>query len=84
MERWLPELADRRVVTEPLAPGTDVATARTVPAERPMLVRDVLESRLGWGMDFTGPWPDPLLVAMAQAGLAIGPPAPQVNPEPDE
>lgn len=84
VERWLPELADRRVLAEPLPPGADVATAPTVPARRPILVRDVLEFRLGWGMDFTGPWPDPLLVAMQQAGLAVGPPAPQVNPDPDE
>ncbi|WP_166442024.1 serine hydrolase domain-containing protein [Nakamurella flava] len=84
VDRWLPELADRRVLSEPLTPDTDVATAGTVPARRPILVRDVLEFRLGWGMDFTGPWPDPLLVAMAGAGLAAGPPAPQVNPEPDE
>lgn len=84
VQRWLPELADRRVLAAPLAPGADPATAPTVPARRPILVRDVLGFRLGWGMDFTGPWPDPLLVAMAQAGLAAGPPAPQVNPEPDE
>lgn len=84
VETWLPELSDRRVLSGPLPPGTDPTAARTVPAARPILVRDVLEFRLGWGMDFTGPWPDPLLVAMQQAGLAAGPPAPQTNPEPDE
>lgn len=84
VERWLPELADRRVLAETPTADVDVMTAATVPARRPILVRDVLEFRLGWGMDFTRPWPDPLLVAMQRGGLAGGPPAPQTNPEPDE
>lgn len=75
----LPELADRRVLLDPAGPLTE-----TVPATRPILLRDVLEFRLGLGMDFTGPWPGPVLAALAEAGLAVGPPAPQHNPAPDE
>lgn len=75
----LPELADRRVLVDPFGPLTD-----TVPAVRPITVRDVLEFRLGMGMDFTGPWDNPLATAMAEAGLPAGPPAPQKAPEPDE
>ena len=75
----LPELSDRRVLANPAGPLTE-----TVPANRPITVRDVLEFRLGIGMDFTGPWPGPILEALGEAGLAVGPPAPQQNPAPDE
>ena len=75
----LPELSDRRVLVNAAGPLTE-----TVPANRPIAVRDVLEFRLGLGMDFTGPWPGPILTALAEAGLAVGPPAPQQNPAPDE
>ena len=43
----LPELADRRVLVDPEAVDGD-----TVPAHRPITVRDVLTFRLGLGMDF--------------------------------
>ena len=52
----LPELADRRVLVNPAEPG-----GATVPARRSITVRDVLEFRLGLGMDFTQPWPNPML-----------------------
>lgn len=79
VDELLPELADRRVLLDPFGPLTD-----TVPAGRPITVRDVLEFRLGMGMDFTGPWVNPLSTAKAEAGLPDGPPAPQTAPEPDE
>lgn len=75
----LPELADRRVLVD----ATD-ASAGTVPAARPITVRDVLTFRLGLGLDFTAPWPSPTMTALAQAGLPAGPPAPQAAPPPDE
>jgi CubicO group peptidase (beta-lactamase class C family) len=56
----------------------------TVPAVRPITVRDVLEFRLGLGMDFAGPFPGTVLGALAERGLAVGPPAPQHAPPPDE
>jgi CubicO group peptidase (beta-lactamase class C family) len=77
----LPELADRRVLVDPHG-HLDGAT---VPAVRPITVRDVLTFRLGLGMDFAGPWPQPLLEAMGALDLGGGgPPEPQVPPEPDE
>jgi CubicO group peptidase (beta-lactamase class C family) len=45
VERWLPELADRRVLRSIDAPLDD-----TTPAERPILVEDVLSFRLGLGL----------------------------------
>lgn len=75
----LPELADRRVLRAPDGPLDD-----TVPADRPITVRDVLEFRLGLGMDFAGPFPGTVLGALADRGLPVGPPAPQASPGPDE
>ncbi len=75
----LPELADRQVLVD----AADAA-AGTVPAARPITVRDVLTFRLGLGLDFTAPWPSPTVAALADAGLPAGPPAPQAAPEPDE
>ncbi len=77
VERWLPELADRQVLADPEGDLT-----HTVPANRPILVRDVLEFRLGLGYDFSGV-PTPVLDALEQAGVHMGPPAPQANPDPD-
>jgi CubicO group peptidase (beta-lactamase class C family) len=79
IDELLPELADRRVLIDAAGPLT-----ATVPARRPIAVRDLLEFRCGLGMDFAGPWPGPVLTALAAAGLAVGPPAPQQNPAPDE
>lgn len=79
VDALLPELADRQVLRD----ATDAA-AGTVPAARPITVRDVLTFRLGLGMDFTAPWPSPTMAALADAGLHVGPPAPQAAPEPDE
>lgn len=75
----LPELADRVVLADPADPG-----AGTVPATRPITVRDVLTFRLGLGLDFTVPWPAPAVTLLAAAGLPVGPPAPQAAPDADE
>jgi CubicO group peptidase (beta-lactamase class C family) len=79
VDRLLPELADRQV----LADAAD-ASAGTVPAVRAITVRDVLTFRLGLGLDFTAPWPSPTVAALGEAGLPVGPPAPQAAPPPDE
>jgi CubicO group peptidase (beta-lactamase class C family) len=79
VDALLPELADRQVLVD----ATDAA-AGTVPAVRPITVRDVLTFRLGLGLDFTAPWPSPTMAALAATGLPAGPPAPQAAPEPDE
>jgi CubicO group peptidase (beta-lactamase class C family) len=76
----LPELSDRRVLVEPRGP----VDGATVLANRPITVRDVLTFQLGLGMDFSAPWPQPLLEAMAALGLGAGPPEPQTPPGPDE
>jgi CubicO group peptidase (beta-lactamase class C family) len=76
----LPELADRRVLVDPRGQ----MDGDTVRAHRPITVRDVLTFRLGLGMDFEAPWPQPLIEAMNELGLGSGPPEPQVPPEPDE
>jgi CubicO group peptidase (beta-lactamase class C family) len=76
----LPELADRRVLVD----GRGPIDGDTVPANRPITLRDVLTFRLGLGMDFQAPWPQPLLEAASRLGMGGGPPEPQVPPEPDE
>ena len=76
----LPELADRRVLVDAHGP----IDGDTVPTRRPITLHDVLTFRLGLGMDFEAPWPQPLLDAMAGLGLGAGPPEPQVPPGPDE
>ncbi|MFI6597205.1 serine hydrolase domain-containing protein [Nonomuraea sp. NPDC050536] len=48
VDPWLPELADRRVLKRPDGPLDD-----TVPAQRPITVRDLLTSTFGLGVDFT-------------------------------
>lgn len=57
VDRWLPELADRRVVRTPASPIDDL-----VPAIRPITVFDLLTSRAGYGFpsDFTLPAVQPL------------------------
>jgi CubicO group peptidase (beta-lactamase class C family) len=79
VDAWLPELADRRVLANPEGPLDN-----TMPAARPITVRDVLTFRLGYGMDFTTLGPQPVLAAMAELRLGSGPPAPAEPPGPDE
>ena len=76
VDRLLPELADRRVVRSIDAPVED-----TVPANRPITVRDLLTFRMGFGGYF-GPCPVNDMAAPLQ--LSVGPPQPQLPPEPDE
>lgn len=80
VDELLPELADCRVLVDPRGP----IDGPTVPAERPITLRDVLTNRMGLGMDLTAPWPQPLLDAMGELGLAPGAPEPQLPPEPEE
>ena len=76
----LPELAGREVLVD----GRGPLDGDTVPAVRPITVHDLLTFRLGLGMDFAAPWPQPLLNAMGELGLGAGPPEPQGPPPPDE
>jgi CubicO group peptidase (beta-lactamase class C family) len=79
VDRLLPELADRQVLATPGGPLDD-----TVPARRPITVHDLLTFRLGLGADFTLSVPQPVMAAMGELELGVGPPAPAGPPEPDE
>ncbi len=82
VDMLLPELAGRRVLRRPDGPLTD-----TVPAERPVTVRDLLTFTWGFGMQgamfmATEPWP--IVTAAAERELAsFGPPQPASTPDPD-
>jgi CubicO group peptidase (beta-lactamase class C family) len=80
IDTLLPELADRQVLVD----GRGPIDGDTVLARRPITLHDVLTFRLGLGMDFEAPWPQPLIEAMGELGLGSGPPEPQVPPAPDE
>ncbi|HYO04990.1 MAG TPA: serine hydrolase domain-containing protein, partial [Mycobacterium sp.] len=77
VERFIPELKDRRVLRR-----LDASFADTVPAERPPTVEDLLTMRLGFGFEFEQDCP--AIGAAADAGLGIGPPNPSVPLTPDE
>lgn len=77
VDRLLPELADRRVLRSVEGPVDD-----TVPAHRPITVRDLLTFTLGYGYLFSEK-PYPIHEATARLGLAPGPPKPSDKPEPD-
>ncbi|WP_219506049.1 serine hydrolase domain-containing protein [Nonomuraea ceibae] len=76
VDAWLPELADRRVLKRIDGPLDD-----TVPARRPIIVRDVLASTFGLGMDMTA-LGTPILNAIFERGLT--PNLPVEVPEQDE
>jgi CubicO group peptidase (beta-lactamase class C family) len=79
VERWLPELANRRVLRALDAPLDD-----TVPAERPITVRDLLTFTLGFGIVFAAPGTYPIQRATDEAMLGQGVPAPAHVVPPDE
>ena len=68
VHRWLPELADRKVLR-----GIDSPLDDTVPAKRPLTLRDLLTFRLGLGAVMAFPDVYPIQKAMAEAGIAPGP-----------
>ncbi|WP_371477341.1 serine hydrolase domain-containing protein [Kitasatospora sp. NBC_00315] len=79
VDRFLPELADRRVLRSPDGPLDD-----TVPAERPITLRDLLTFRAGTGILPTPPGAHPIQRAMDEPALGQGPPRPGAVPAPDE
>ncbi|SEG95237.1 CubicO group peptidase, beta-lactamase class C family [Nonomuraea solani] len=76
VDGWLPELADRKVLKRIDGPLDD-----TVPARRPITVRDVLTCTFGLGMDFTA-LGTPIMGAVFEQNLTPAGAEPQ--PEPDE
>jgi len=79
VDRLLPELADRKVLRRLDGPLED-----TVPAKRPVSLRDLLTLRLGFGYVFDAAAPSPIVRAANAQGLLLGPPRPQELPAPDE
>jgi CubicO group peptidase (beta-lactamase class C family) len=79
VDKWLPELANRRVLRRLDSPLTD-----TVPAARPITVRDLLTFRMGFGQLMARPDAYPILKAGWELDIGMGPPAPAKMPAPDE
>lgn len=80
VEKYLPELANRRVLRSLDAPLDD-----TVPAERPITVEDVLTFRFGFGSIMAPPDTYPIQVAVRELDLATltppWPPPPHTSDE---
>jgi CubicO group peptidase (beta-lactamase class C family) len=80
VDRFLPELADRRVLKR-----LDGPLDETVPAQRPISLRDLLTFRSGYGMVWGAPDKFPILKAIADLGIVgFGPPDPATPHNPDE
>jgi CubicO group peptidase (beta-lactamase class C family) len=79
IDRWLPELANRRVLKALDGPLDD-----TVPARRPITVRDLLTFRLGFGMVMGPKRGTPLERAIDERQLMTGPPLPRTPLTPGE
>jgi CubicO group peptidase (beta-lactamase class C family) len=77
VDEWLPELAERQVLKRIDGPLDD-----TVPAGRPITVRDLLTFTNGFGMVMAPPGTYPIQVAMRELG--IGSDGEHPKPEPDE
>lgn len=79
IDRWLPELSNRRVLRRIDSPLDD-----TVPARRPISVRDLLTFRMGFGQLLARPDAYPILRAANERQIGMGPPQPAGLPAPDE
>ena len=79
VDRLLPELADREVLKRLESPLDD-----TVPAIRPITVRDLLTFRMGFGAVLAEPGTYPIQQAVSALLLGDGPPGPSIPPAPDE
>ncbi len=79
VDRLLPELAGRQVLKRVDGPLDD-----TVPASRPITVRDLLTFTMGFGQMFASPDAYPILQAAHEQQIGMGPPEPAALPAPDE
>src|SRR6266446_10092893 len=79
VDRWLPELAERKVLKRLDGPLDD-----TVSAKRPITVRDLLTFRMGFGQMMAPQDTYPILKAASEQQLGMGPPSPSSMPVPDE
>jgi CubicO group peptidase (beta-lactamase class C family) len=76
VDQLLPELANRQVLRTLGSPLDD-----TVPANRPITLRDLLTFRLGYGAVFAPPGQYPIQQALEEAGLAPRPTLPSHAPD---
>ncbi len=76
VDRWLPELANRKVLLR-----LDALVHQTVPARRAITLRDLLTFRCGYGIIPVFPERFPIQRAYAEAGLAPGPVFPSFPPD---
>src|SRR5438046_2453503 len=79
VDRWLPELAERKVLKRLGGPLDD-----TVPAKRAITARDLLTFRMGFGQMMAPPDAYPILKAASEQQIGMGPPSPSSMPAPDE
>jgi CubicO group peptidase (beta-lactamase class C family) len=79
VDRLLPELAERQVLKR-----LDGPLDETVPAKRPITVRDLLTFRMGFGQMMAPPDAYPILSAANEQQIGMGPPSPSSMPAPDE
>lgn len=79
VDRLLPELAGRKVLKRLDGPLDD-----TVPANRPITVRDLLTFRMGFGQMMAPPDAYPILKAASEQQIGMGPPSPSTMPAPNE
>jgi CubicO group peptidase (beta-lactamase class C family) len=79
VDRLLPELAGRQVLKRLDGPLDD-----TVPAFRPITVRDLLTFRMGFGQMMAPPDAYPILKVASEQQIGMGPPNPATMPAPDE
>src|SRR5579863_2907359 len=76
LDRWLPELANRKVLLT-----IDALIHQTVPARRAITLRDLLTFRCGYGMIPVFPERFPIQRAYSEVGLAPGPVFPSFPPD---
>ncbi len=79
VDRLLPELAGRQVLK-----SLDGQLDDTVPAIRPITVRDLLTFRMGFGQMMAPPDAYPIMKAALEKQIGMGPPSPKMMPAPDE
>jgi CubicO group peptidase (beta-lactamase class C family) len=79
VDRLLPELANRQVLKRLEGP-----VDATVPAIRPITLRDLLTFRMGFGIIMAPPGAYPIQAALSELGIGEGQPFPALPPAPDE
>lgn len=81
VDRWLPEMANRRVLKR-----IDGPLDETVPANRPITLEDLLTLRMGFGMIVEPSMnpPYPVITAASEMQLALFEPDPRTPHSPDE